>query len=260
MPLLARGTALAELLPAYDVNEVHSIWVAADPAEALRAGGEATIGEMPGVALMLAIRRLPERLLRRPGLGGPGGPDDPGAVAAEGLLDPRRGPAGGGDRRRWVPVAANGPRAGERRFCRRFQLLLATGLREDRGQPPRGAGEGRDTLEHGDAGARHRPGGASEIWLVLAPGHAQKRADPSAMAACSAAAAADHSTWTLATERAGTATQRGRAQQPGHRGSAAPPRDRDADLRRRRERAPAQHYRDAGEAPHPVNNLDGNYS
>ena len=71
MPLIARGTALAELLPAYDVNEVHSIWVAADPAEALRAGGEATIGEMPGVALMLAIRRLPERLLRRPGWGGP---------------------------------------------------------------------------------------------------------------------------------------------------------------------------------------------
>ena len=71
MPLIARGTALAELLPAYDVNEVHSIWVAADPAEARRAGGEATIGEMPGVALMLAIRRLPERLLRRPGWGAP---------------------------------------------------------------------------------------------------------------------------------------------------------------------------------------------
>ena len=59
-------TALDALLPTYDVREFHAYWVDSTPAEALAAARTATVAEMPGVSLMLALRALPARLLGRP--------------------------------------------------------------------------------------------------------------------------------------------------------------------------------------------------
>ena len=58
-------TALDELLPTYDVREFHACWVDAAPAEALASARTATVAEMPGVSLVIAVRAFPARLLGR---------------------------------------------------------------------------------------------------------------------------------------------------------------------------------------------------
>jgi hypothetical protein len=55
-------TRLAELLPAYDFNEVHVRWVEAPPERVYQAIKDVTAGEMPLVRLLFAIRSLPGKL------------------------------------------------------------------------------------------------------------------------------------------------------------------------------------------------------
>jgi hypothetical protein len=55
-------TRLAELLPAYDFNEVHVRWVEAPPERVYEAIKDVTAGEMPLVRLLFAIRSLPGKL------------------------------------------------------------------------------------------------------------------------------------------------------------------------------------------------------
>jgi hypothetical protein len=61
-------TRLAELLPAYDFNEVHVRWVEAPPERVYQAIKNVTAGEMPMVRLLFAIRSLPGTLTGKGGL------------------------------------------------------------------------------------------------------------------------------------------------------------------------------------------------
>jgi hypothetical protein len=61
-------TRLAELLPAYDFNEVHVRWVEAPPERVYQAIKDVTAGEMPMVRLLFAIRSLPGTLTGKGGL------------------------------------------------------------------------------------------------------------------------------------------------------------------------------------------------
>ena len=59
---------LDDLLPAYEFNEVHSVRIAAPPGAVLEAIERATLGEMPLVRALFAVRSLPTRLAGRRGL------------------------------------------------------------------------------------------------------------------------------------------------------------------------------------------------
>jgi hypothetical protein len=63
-----RPSRLDELLPHFDVDQVHTRRVAATPAAALAAVWAATPGEMPLVRLLYAVRSAPALLTRRHGL------------------------------------------------------------------------------------------------------------------------------------------------------------------------------------------------
>ena len=62
---------LDDVLPEYEVSEVHSVRIAAPPGVVLEAVKRATPGEMPLVRLLFAVRSLPARFAGKQGL-----PDD----------------------------------------------------------------------------------------------------------------------------------------------------------------------------------------
>jgi hypothetical protein len=57
--------SLDEYLPAYEWNEVHSTQVAAPPDRVLAAVRELTPREVPLLVALMAMRRVPEAILRR---------------------------------------------------------------------------------------------------------------------------------------------------------------------------------------------------
>jgi hypothetical protein len=67
---------LAEQLPAYDVNEVHAVTIAAPPEVVMRSVREVTAGEVPLLVVLMGLRTLPALLrgqrpsIRRPILDG----------------------------------------------------------------------------------------------------------------------------------------------------------------------------------------------
>src|SRR4051794_22678337 len=63
-----RPSRLDGLLPHFDVDQIHTLRVAATPAAALAAVRAATPGEMPLVRLLYALRSAPALLSRRRGL------------------------------------------------------------------------------------------------------------------------------------------------------------------------------------------------
>jgi hypothetical protein len=58
---------LDDFLPEYDASEVHSIRVAASPADALAAARALTAREVPLVGVLMAVRRLPAVIRGRSG-------------------------------------------------------------------------------------------------------------------------------------------------------------------------------------------------
>jgi hypothetical protein len=92
--VVTRHSRLDELLPRYDFNEVHARVIAAPPDRVFEAVKTVTLGEMPLVRLLFAIRSLPARLARGRGL--PRAKDEPllGEMVALGFTvlaeDPKR--------------------------------------------------------------------------------------------------------------------------------------------------------------------------
>ena len=58
---------LDEFLPAYDVNEIHSIEIAAEPDAVMAAARALTSREVPLLIVLMSLRGLPAALLRRRG-------------------------------------------------------------------------------------------------------------------------------------------------------------------------------------------------
>ena len=63
-----RPSRLDELLPDYEFEEAHTRRVKASPAAALAGARDATLGEMPVVVFLYALRSAPALLARRRGL------------------------------------------------------------------------------------------------------------------------------------------------------------------------------------------------
>ena len=62
---VSAGPLLDELLPAYDVHEVHAVLVDAPPARVFAALRRMTSGEMPVLRILMGLRGLPARLTGR---------------------------------------------------------------------------------------------------------------------------------------------------------------------------------------------------
>jgi hypothetical protein len=58
---------LAEVLPRYDANEVHDVWVPAPPEVVFQAVKDVTVREVRLLVPFLALRGVPRLLARRPG-------------------------------------------------------------------------------------------------------------------------------------------------------------------------------------------------
>jgi hypothetical protein len=64
--MLAMSALLDELLPDYDVNEVHTADLPGDPADALAAARAVTPGEIRFMGPLMTLRSLPGRIRRTP--------------------------------------------------------------------------------------------------------------------------------------------------------------------------------------------------
>jgi hypothetical protein len=62
----ASRSLLDEVLPHFDANEVHDVWIPARPHVVFRAVKEVTVGEVRLLMPLEALRRLPSLLARRP--------------------------------------------------------------------------------------------------------------------------------------------------------------------------------------------------
>src|SRR2546426_3641241 len=60
--------ALERILPRYDASERHAIVVRADPARTYAALRALDLADLPLTRALMALRALPDRLLRRPGI------------------------------------------------------------------------------------------------------------------------------------------------------------------------------------------------
>ena len=105
---------LDEALPEFDVNEVHSAWLAVAPERAYDAARHVTVSEIRLLLPLMAVRLLPAALLRRSLPAARSGPVLDAMVGSGFALLGERAPdevAVGAVGRFWLPTAGDSPRS-----------------------------------------------------------------------------------------------------------------------------------------------------